>query len=41
MATMSGITLPGDSTVRHVEAGAPEPGYGQLLLQKSLVDLRQ
>jgi len=23
---MSGITLPGDSTVRHVEAGYPSPG---------------
>ena len=25
--------VPGDSTVRHVEAGVPEPGYGQVLLQ--------
>jgi D-arabinose 1-dehydrogenase-like Zn-dependent alcohol dehydrogenase len=30
---MSGITLPGNSTVRHVKAGTPEPGYGQVLLR--------
>jgi hypothetical protein len=33
MATMSGIRLPGNSTVRQVKAGMPEPGYGQVLLQ--------
>jgi D-arabinose 1-dehydrogenase-like Zn-dependent alcohol dehydrogenase len=33
MATMSGVVLPGDSTVRHVKAEVPEPGYGQVLAQ--------
>ena len=33
MATMSGVVLPGDSTVKHVEVDGPEPGHGQVLLQ--------
>ena len=33
MATMSGVVLPGDSTVKHVEVDVPEPGHGQVLLQ--------
>jgi threonine dehydrogenase-like Zn-dependent dehydrogenase len=33
MATMSGVVLPGDSTVEHVEVDVPEPGHGQVLLQ--------
>ena len=33
MATMSGVVLPGDSTVAHVEVDVPEPGHGQVLLQ--------
>jgi threonine dehydrogenase-like Zn-dependent dehydrogenase len=32
MARMNGIVLPGDSTVKHVEANVPEPGPGQVLL---------
>jgi threonine dehydrogenase-like Zn-dependent dehydrogenase len=32
MATMNGVKLPGDSTVRHVELDVPEPGPGQVLL---------
>jgi len=31
MATMSGVVLPGDSTVRHVEVDVPEPGHGQVV----------
>ena len=33
MTTMNGVVLPGDSSVRHVEAEVPEPGYGQVLLK--------
>jgi threonine dehydrogenase-like Zn-dependent dehydrogenase len=33
VATMSGVVLPGDSTVKHVEVDVPEPGHGQVLLQ--------
>lgn len=33
MATMSGVVLPGDSTVKHVQVDVPEPGHGQVLLQ--------
>jgi len=33
MATMSGVVLPGDSTVKHVEVDVPEPGHGQVLQQ--------
>jgi threonine dehydrogenase-like Zn-dependent dehydrogenase len=33
MATMNGVVLPGDSTVRHVEVEVPEPGHGQVLLR--------
>jgi threonine dehydrogenase-like Zn-dependent dehydrogenase len=33
MAAMSGVRLPGDSTVQHVEVDVPEPGHGQVLLQ--------
>ena len=33
MATMSGVVLPGDSTVKHVQVDIPEPGHGQVLLQ--------
>jgi hypothetical protein len=33
MATMNGVVLPGDSTVKHVEVNVPEPGHGQVLLQ--------
>jgi threonine dehydrogenase-like Zn-dependent dehydrogenase len=33
MATMSGVVLAGDSTVKHVEVDVPEPGHGQVLLQ--------
>lgn len=33
MAAMSGVVLPGDSTVRHVKADVPEPRHGQVLLQ--------
>ena len=33
MATMSGVVLPGDSTVKHVEVDVPEPEHGQMLLQ--------
>jgi threonine dehydrogenase-like Zn-dependent dehydrogenase len=33
MATMNGVVLPGDSTVRQVQAGVPEPGHGQVLLR--------
>ena len=32
MATMNGVLLPGDSTVRHIELEVPEPGPGQVLL---------
>ena len=32
MATMSGVVLPGDSTVKQVE-DVPEPAHGQVLLQ--------
>ena len=28
MATMGGVALPGDCTVRHVKADVPEPGHG-------------
>jgi threonine dehydrogenase-like Zn-dependent dehydrogenase len=31
MATMSGVVLPGDSTVKHVEVDVPEPGHGQVV----------
>jgi hypothetical protein len=30
MATMSGVVLPGNSTVKHVEVDVPEPGHGQV-----------
>jgi threonine dehydrogenase-like Zn-dependent dehydrogenase len=33
VTTMKGVVLPGDSTVRHVEAEVPEPGPGQVLLK--------
>jgi threonine dehydrogenase-like Zn-dependent dehydrogenase len=33
MATMNGVVLPGDSTVKHVEVDVPVPGHGQVLLQ--------
>src|SRR3954465_11850031 len=33
MSTMNGVVLPGDSTVKHVEAEVPEPGSGQVLLK--------
>src|SRR3954451_10090284 len=33
MATMNGVVLPGDSTVKHVEVDVPEPGHGQVLLR--------
>ena len=33
MVTMSGVVLPGDSTVKHVQVDVPEPGYGQVLLR--------
>jgi threonine dehydrogenase-like Zn-dependent dehydrogenase len=33
MARMNGVVLPGDSTVKHVEADVPEPGPGQVLLK--------
>jgi hypothetical protein len=33
MTAMSGVVLPGDSTVKHVEVDVPEPGHGQGLLQ--------
>ena len=32
-ATMSGVRLPGDSTVEHVQVPVPEPGHGQVLLR--------
>ena len=35
MATMSGVVLPGDSTVRHVEVDVLEPGHGQALQMKA------
>lgn len=31
-ATMRGVVLPGDSTVRHVTKPVPSPGHGQVLL---------
>jgi threonine dehydrogenase-like Zn-dependent dehydrogenase len=31
MSTMSGVVLPGDSTVKHVEVDVPEPGHGQVV----------
>lgn len=33
MTTMTGVVLPGDSTVRHVRVDIPEPGHGQVLLR--------
>ena len=33
MATMNGVVLPGNSTVKHVAVEVPEPGHGQVLLQ--------
>ena len=33
MVTMSGVVLPGDSTVKHVQVDVPEPGHGQVLLR--------
>ena len=33
MTTMNGVILPGDSTVRHVQAEVPDPGPGQVLLK--------
>ena len=33
MATMNGVVLPGDSTVRPVQQQVPEPGPGQVLLR--------
>ena len=33
MATMNGVVLPGDSTVKHVAVEVPEPGHGQVLLR--------
>ena len=33
MPVMSGVRLPGDSTVQHVKVEVPEPGPGQVLLR--------
>jgi threonine dehydrogenase-like Zn-dependent dehydrogenase len=33
VAVMNGVVLPGDSTVKQVEASVPEPGPGQVLLK--------
>jgi threonine dehydrogenase-like Zn-dependent dehydrogenase len=33
MSVMSGVRLPGDSTVRSVEVEVPTPGSGQVLLK--------
>jgi threonine dehydrogenase-like Zn-dependent dehydrogenase len=33
VTTMNGVILPGDSTVRHVQAEVPDPGPGQVLLK--------
>lgn len=33
MPVMSGVRLPGNSTVEHVEVDVPEPGHGQVLLR--------
>jgi threonine dehydrogenase-like Zn-dependent dehydrogenase len=33
MPTMSGVVLPGDSSVKHVQVDVPEPGHGQVLLK--------
>jgi len=33
MTAMSGVRLPGDRTVEHVEAEVPTPGHGQVLLR--------
>ena len=32
MPVMSGVRLPGDSTVQHVTVDVPTPGPGQVLL---------
>ena len=32
MTVMTGVRLPGDSTVEHVEVDVPTPGHGQVLL---------
>ena len=40
MATMSGVVLPGDSTVKHVEVDVPEPEHGQTLLQMKASSIR-
>src|SRR3712207_8508109 len=33
MTVMTGVRLPGDSTVEHVEVAVPAPGHGQVLLR--------
>jgi threonine dehydrogenase-like Zn-dependent dehydrogenase len=33
MTAMSGVRLPGDRTVEHIEAEVPTPGHGQVLLR--------
>jgi threonine dehydrogenase-like Zn-dependent dehydrogenase len=33
MSTMTGVVLPGDSTVRHITVDIPAPAHGQVLLQ--------
>ena len=33
MSEMTGVRLPGDSTVQHVKVDVPEPGHGQVLLR--------
>ena len=33
MTTMHGVVLPGDSTVRHVDADVPRAGHGQVVLR--------
>jgi len=33
MTTMSGVVLPGDSTVEHIQKDIPQPGHGQVLLK--------
>src|SRR3712207_370254 len=33
MPAMSGVVLPGDSSVEHVRVEVPEPGHGQVLLK--------
>ena len=33
MATMTGVVLPGDSSVQHIQVDVPTPGHGQVLLR--------